>query len=98
MLKKIKDILLLHNGKKNPITSAEIASIIGIDEDATHARTRALIRECAQKYQLPLAASNRGYYLISSLQEYDEYMENLDSRLAGIEERKGIITKNFKRV
>lgn len=36
-----------------------------------------------KKYGLPLIANNRGYYLISSQQEYDEYMANLDSRSAG---------------
>ena len=63
MLEQIREILLLHNGKKNPITSAEI---------------------------------NRGYYLISDQQEYEEYMANLDSRSAGIEQRKRIITKNYR--
>lgn len=96
MLDKIKEILLKHNGKSNPITSAEISSIIGIIEDDTHAQTRALILECAEKYELPLAANRRGYYLISNQQEYDDYMANLDSRSAGIQERKRIITKNFK--
>lgn len=96
MLETIKDILVLHEGKANAITSAEIARIIGIKEDDTHAQTRALILECAERYELPLAASNKGYYLITSQQEYDEYMNNLNSRNAGIEERKRIITKNFK--
>lgn len=96
MLEQIRDILLSHNGKRSPITSAEIARKIGIIEDDTHVQTRALILECAQKYELPLAASNRGYYLISNQREYDEYMNNLDSRSAGIEKRKKIITKNFK--
>lgn len=96
MLEQIKKILLLHNGKKNSITSAEIARSLGIIEDDTHAKTRALILECAEKYELPLAANNRGYYLISNQQEFDEYMANLDSRSAGIEERKRIITKNYK--
>ncbi len=96
MLEQIKEILLLHNGKRNPITSAEVARSIGIIEDDTHAQTRALILECAEKYGLPLAANNKGYYLISNQQEYDEYMANLDSRSAGIEERKQIITKNYK--
>lgn len=86
----------MHNGKRNPITSAEIARILGIVEDDTHAQTRALILECTEKYALPLAANNRGYYLISDQQEYDEYMVNLDSRSAGIEGRKRIITKNYK--
>ncbi|MBQ2661983.1 MAG: hypothetical protein IJF80_04950 [Clostridia bacterium] len=62
MLEQIREILLLHNGKKNPITSAEIARCLGIVEDDTHAQTRrALILECAEKYELPLAANNRGY-------------------------------------
>ena len=96
MLEQIKEILLLHYGKKNPITSAEIAKLLNIIEDDTHAQTRSLILECAQKYKLPLAANNRGYYLISNEQEYEEYMANLDSRSAGIEQRKQIITKNYK--
>lgn len=96
MLEQIREILLLHNGKKNPITSAEIAKSLGIVEDDTHAQTRALILECAEEYELPLAANNRGYYLISDQQEYEEYMANLDSRSAGIEQRKRIITKIYK--
>lgn len=96
MIEKIKDILLSHKGKRNAITSAEIAQRIGVTEDDTHAQTRALILECAEKYKLPLAANNKGYYLISNQKEFDEYMKNLDSRSAGIEARKKIITKNFK--
>ena len=46
-------------------------------------------------YLLPLAANNRGYYLINTKTEYDEYIKNLDSRIAGIEERKKIITDNY---
>ena len=41
MLEQIRDILLSHNGKRNPITSAEIARKIAIIEDDTHAQTRA---------------------------------------------------------
>ena len=96
MLNQIKDILLQHYGKRNPITSSEIANIIGVVEDDTHAKTRALIFECAEKYGLPLAANNKGYYIISNQQEYDEYMANLDSRSTGIEIRKRIITKNYR--
>ena len=51
MLEQIREILLLHNGKKNPITSAEIAKSLGIVEDDTHAQTRALILECAEEYE-----------------------------------------------
>lgn len=97
MLEQIKDILILHYGKKNSITASEIADMIGIVEDDTHAQTRALILECAEKYQLPVAANNKGYYIISNQQEYDEYMNNLDLRSAGIEIRKKIITNNWRK-
>lgn len=96
MLEKIRAILLSHEGKENPVTSAEIARQIGIDEDDTHLKTRSLILECAKNYELPVAAGNRGYYIITTLQEYDEYIDNLDARIKGIEERKRIITQNFK--
>lgn len=96
MIEQIKDILLKHKGKKNRITASTIAGAIGIVENATYAKTRALIFECAKVYKLPLAADTKGYYLITCKKEYDDYIENLDSRIAGIEERKRIITKNYE--
>ena len=96
MLETIKTILLAHQGKQNAIASAEIAKAIGIVENDTHAQTRALILECAEQYRLPVAASANGYYLITSQQELDEYMANLDLRIEGMEERKRLIHKNYK--
>lgn len=95
MLKKLKRILLKHKGKQNRITSAKIALQLGINEDDTHAKTRTLIFECAQKYKLPVAADSKGYYLITCQDEYDKYIRNLNSRIEGIENRKKIITENF---
>lgn len=95
-LARIKVVLEEHIGKSNKITSKQIANIIGINEDATQAKTRALILECAKQYKLPLAADNRGYYLITSEIELNEYIENLNSRIAGIEDRKNLIIQNFK--
>ncbi len=95
-LEKIRNILNQHVGKANKVTSSQIAKAIGIEEDDTHAKTRALIFKAAQKYHLPLAANNRGYFLIKSESEYDEYIENLNSRIAGIKKRKKIITENYE--
>lgn len=95
MIDKIKNILLEHQGKENRITSREIANILGIAEDDTHAKTRSLILESAKKYKLPLAANTTGYYLITNSKEYNDYIANLNSRIAGIEERKRIITENY---
>lgn len=69
---------------------------LGIFEDDTHATTRSLLLQAAETYKLPLAASNRGYYLIANETEYKEYMASLDARMEGIKRRKDIISKNFK--
>ena len=97
MLDQIRDILLLHKGIKNRITSSEVADAVGIVEDITYAKTRALIFDCAKKYGLPLAADTKGYYLITCQKEYDDYIKNLNSRISGIDERKRVITQNYAR-
>lgn len=95
VIDKIKNILLEHQEKENRITSSEIAIFLGIVEDDTHAKTRSLILESAKKHKLPLAANTTGYYLITNSKEFNDYIANLNSRIAGIEERKQIITENY---
>ena len=97
MEEQVQKILRMHQGKEHPIKSADIAKRLGIEEDDTHARTRTIIRKCAEKYHLPLLSNNKGYYLAQSEDELNQYRANLDSRIAGIEERKRIIIDNFKR-
>ena len=76
MLDRIKVILESHKGNKNSITSKEIAKAIGIVEDDTHAKTRALILKCIEQNELPVVANNRGYYFICDQAEYEEYIKN----------------------
>lgn len=95
-LEKIKNILQEHCGRSNKIKSREVADMMGYAEDDTHAGTRDLIRQAAEQYKLPLVADSAGYYLISDEKDYLEYMDNLDKRIRGIEERKAIITANYK--
>lgn len=96
IIKQIRDILMQHCGKSNAITSGEIAVIVGINyEDDTHAQTRAMILDAVIRYNLPLAADNTGYYLITNDSEYYDYMNNLHSRIVEISERKKLITRNY---
>ena len=95
MIGQVRDILLLHKGKKNRITSSEVADALGIVENVTYAKTHALIFDCANTYGLPLAADTKGYYLITCQKEYDDYIKNLNSRISGIEERIRVITQNY---
>ena len=50
----------------------------------------------AEEYNIALAADTRGYYIITTDKEYEDYMYNLESRIQGINKRKNIITKNYK--
>ena len=93
---KIKILLESHVGKGNEVSAQVIEDEYGKSSDKTHKKARDLIDACIEKYDLPVAANNKGYYIISSENEYDEYMANLDSRKAGIDERKRVITRIFK--
>ena len=96
-LKTIAEILSAHRGEGNEITSASIAKIIGIDEDDTHAQTRALIKQAAEKFDLPLSSNGKGYFIMTTEAELERYMSNLDSRIKGIEDRKAIMRENFRK-
>lgn len=96
-LEKIHAILLMHRGKGNEISSAQIAKTIGIDEDATQSQTRSLIKRTAEEYGIPLSSNNHGYFIITAEDELAAYMDNLDSRIKGIEDRKKTMTENYWR-
>ena len=97
-LKNIAEILSSHRGKGNEISSGQIAKMIGISENATHAKTRALIRKAAEKHELPLSSNKNGYFIMTSESELSDYMANLDSRIKGIEEHKAIMRENYRKV
>lgn len=96
-IQEIAEILSSHRGAGNKITSAAIARKIGIYEDDTHAQTRALIKQAAEQFELPLAGDGKGYFMITSEEELNAYIANLNSRIAGIEERKQMIIRNFRK-
>lgn len=85
---ELKAILEQHVGKDNKITSREVQEHFGIREDASHPKSRKLIKDCMMKYHLPLAANSRGYYIVTSDDEYAAYIENLQNRADEILERK----------
>ncbi len=93
MHKRIYDLFMINKSRK--FTSSDIANYLGIVEDDTHSRTRELIRETIETYEIPVFADNTGYKFIESKHELINYLRNLDSRIAGIEERKQIVQKNF---
>lgn len=94
-LQRIKEILENHRGRSNQISAGEIGQQIGIDEDATHVQTRGLILQTIEKFHLPVAGGNRGYYLIRNQEELDEYLSGIDGRIHEMTRRKDLVQAAF---
>jgi MoxR-like ATPase len=99
-LKKARDILVAHKGKRNAINSAEIAKLLDIreKEKETRSMTRRLVLQAIKKYHLPVAATNRnppGYFYIMNREELDEYRLSLQNRIYEQEDRLRVVTDNY---
>ena len=95
-LEQIKDILLEHKGKDNPITSNEIAEKINIERGKSSIRIRELITKTMIKYRLPLASVSKGYYVLNDADDLNRYMISLDGRINEIEGRKARVKVYFE--
>lgn len=94
-LELIKNQLSMHRGKGNEISAGVIGDLLQFEKDDTHAKARKRIKKCAEKYHIPLAANNNGYYIMTTPDELKEYQDNLDSRIEEINERKKIMTDYY---
>lgn len=95
-LEKIKEIIELHVGKENQISSGKIGPAIGIYEDATHVQVRNLIREAIEKLKIPIGGGKRGYFLIKDENELNKYIESIDNRIDEMKKRKEMIEEAFR--
>ncbi len=95
---RIKEILIVYKGKAKAIKSKDIAKAIGIEEGPSSVTIRNLITETIHKYQLPVAGNPaKGYFLMESQKELDEYIKTLNSRILQITDRLVRITLYFAR-
>ncbi|MGI6509151.1 MAG: hypothetical protein ACOX1L_01020 [Erysipelotrichaceae bacterium] len=98
LIEEIKEILLKHKCSEKRITSGEIARRLNIDpDDQTTLRTRNLIRKTMEETGLPIAANSKGYCIITSEDEYKNYINNLRARRKGIKERMSLVEENWKK-
>lgn len=86
---RAKEILLDHVGSDDPISSRELSGMLDDDDEVgSFPKTRFLVREIMMEDQIPIAASNNGYYVVETEQELDDYLNQLEQRILGISERK----------
>lgn len=88
---------LLDTGPDDARTAAELARRTGIDDRGGSPVTREAIRELIDERGVPVVAGTKGYYLLDSPAELKRYLATLDSRIAGIEERKQLVVAAWNR-
>ena len=96
LIRKAKEILAAHKGKKNAILSRDLAGELGIVEGDTFIRTRSIIDKVIRLHGLPVAASTTaGYFFVITPGELFEYMGSLDHRKFEIEAKKRLVYRNY---
>lgn len=93
----VAEILSEHRGSDNPVTSGEIADKTGLDSLDSTPRTRGVIRRLQRQYDWPVASSPKGYFLIKQKGEAQEYIDDLEGRIQGIEQRKNAVVSSISR-
>lgn len=79
-----------------PMTSAELADELGIDDRAGTPKTREAVRVLVQERHVPVVASNNGYHIVQTRAGLDAYLDTLDARIRGIESRKQMVVQAFE--
>jgi hypothetical protein len=92
----IRQILIHHKGKANAINAKEIATQLHIPDNATYGSTRGLIKKVIIAYELPIGATQKGFFVIESQQELDEEITKLNKRVVGIRNRAEKVKANYK--
>lgn len=83
-----------------PVTSGELARIFAIEDGMAWPKTRAAIKDgmrlFGEELGAPIGADSRGYFLITTGDQYWDYVENLRSRIKSIEERVNLVSWIWK--
>lgn len=93
LLDRLEEIFEDRVGPDQAITSSEIAEQEIIEDSEANPVTRRAIRALVEERGVPIAAGSRGYYRIETVDQLDDYIESLDGRIAGIQERKELVCK-----
>jgi hypothetical protein len=81
--------------RARPLKSRDLQRVLGISDADGHPQTRQIVFEVMEQRNLPLGATNDGYYVIQSEDELKEYLRALDNRILGTLNRKVLVNKVF---
>jgi hypothetical protein len=88
-------IRFLRRGSNNPITAREIAQHFDVSDGGVEVPVRGVIRQAIEEGEL-IGSNNRGFFLINSQEEYDDYLESLRGRQRGISTRIRNLQNNWR--
>ena len=75
-------------GRDNARSVSEIADRADVDDaDATEYKTRRIIKTLITEHQRAIASCSEGYFRVKTREELEAYIDDLNSRIAGIQER-----------
>lgn len=97
LLEQVHDELRKRSGKSNSITSRELSKQLDIDDGDAQPKTREAIRILQEERDAPIAAYSGGYFYMADSQDLEEYLDFLDNKIAGIEDRKQLATRSYNR-
>jgi len=85
LLDELADILR-GRGRSDAITSAELSARLNLDAGEASPKAREAVGILRVERGLPVRSGNVGYWVCQSEEEAEEYLANLQGRIAGIEE------------
>lgn len=81
-----------HWGRENAITVAEIADSLGmVYDDVTNYHARKLVKQMMKSELYPVGSCSDGYYIMRESEEVADTLDDLDNRIAGMEQRKQLV-------
>lgn len=86
----------LQSDAEQAITSAELADQLGIDDSEAQPKTREAVKIVMRERGLPVIGGSNGYYIPINPADIEDALQTLDSRIAGIQERKHLIDDNWR--
>lgn len=85
-----------HTNASNPITAKRLAKQFKLPTNGTQPVMRKNIRT-AIKEGLMILSNTKGYFLLNSEKEFNEYMDSLSSRAEKIIKRRNELIKNWNK-
>jgi len=73
--------------QRAPIAVKDIANIVGINDSESCPRTRKLILSAMKNNNIAIGSNRKGYFLLRSEKEMQEYLNELMSRQIAISKR-----------